>query len=373
MLVLQSGAFLIGLYLLLSRVMRPTRAAMAACLVMLFPPVVVPMMVIWKDCLMAGFLMLGAAAILHDRRGVRIAGLVALFAATAMRYNAPAATLPLILLGFEWARGQRWVVRYGTALGAWVAITALAFGLNAVLTHRKMHFWASTFAIADIAGTLAHVDTTIPDDKLRPLLAPTEIRIDHDYHETIRAKYLPETFTQLIGGDDRLWSVPIAGTTPMPTEQRHAIENAWSVITSEHRGAYIAYRFDAFAEVLGLRTKFSGASVMRRRTQTPERLAADGITWKSGYVQDRAERVLVFFARKTFLFRPYLWGLLALVLLPFARRHRDILALLMSGIFMELSLLPIAITPDYRYSHWLVVMAVLATVMLVAKRARPAT
>ena len=48
-----------------------------------------------------------------------------------------------------------------------------------------------------------------------------------------------------------------------------------------------------------------------------------------------------------------------------------ILALLLSGILMELSLLPIAITPDYRYSHWLVICACTSLAMLVARRARP--
>jgi len=328
--------------------------------------------VIWKDCQMAGFLALGAACILAERRELRLVGLGVLFAATAMRYNAPAATLPLVVLGFEWRTGQRFIVRYATAVGAWVAITALAFGGNVLLTDRKMHFWESTFALADITGTLAHVDDTIPDSELGPLLAPTEIRIDHDYQQTLRAKYRPETFTQLIGGDDRLWSVPIRGLEPAPDAQVAAIDHAWSTITSRYRGAYIAYRFDAFAEVLGLRDKFQGATVIRRKSQTPERMQHNRLAEHASVVQLKAESVMVTLSRKTGLFRPYLYGLIALVLLGFTRRHRDILALLLSGILMELSLLPIAITPDYRYSHWLVVCACMALAMLVARRSRPA-
>jgi hypothetical protein len=370
MLVIQSTAFLYGLYRLLRHAMSPRCAAAFACVVFLFPPVLAPMIVIWKDCLMAGFLLLGLAAILEADHRVRILGLAAFFVATAMRYNAFAASLPLVLSCFEWQPGRRWFVRYGIALGAWLAITALAFGLNALLTDRKMHFWASTFALSDIAGTLAHVDPTISDDELRPLLAPTEIRIDRDYHEAIRAKYRPETFTQLIAGDDRLWSVPIAGTTPAPASQREAIGHAWETIVTGHLGAYVRYRFDSFAEVLGLRDKFSGATVMRRRSQTPERIAAMHITTTTLPFQKAAENAMVTLSRKTFLFRPWMYLVLSLVLLAFAWRHRDILALLLSGIVMEGSLLALAITPDFRYSHWMVACTCIAVVMLVARRAR---
>ena len=112
-----------------------------------------------------------------------------------MRYNALAATLPLVLLVFEWERGKRWLRRYAIAIGAWLAITLLAFAINSALTDRKMYFWHSTLALADITGTLAYVDEDLPDAELRPLLAPTEIKIDHDIHASLRAKYRPDTFT----------------------------------------------------------------------------------------------------------------------------------------------------------------------------------
>ena len=61
---------------------------------------------------------------------------------------------------------------------------------------------------------------------------------------------------------------------------------------------------------------------------------------------------------------------LSLVFLPLAWRQRDVIALYVSGLVYELSLLPFAGTPDVRYSHWLMTTTVIATVMLVARRIR---
>src|SRR5204863_4843679 len=64
MLVIQSCAFLLGLAALLRHVLAPRRAAIVAAVVLLLPPVLTPMAVIWKDSQMAGFLVAGIACLL---------------------------------------------------------------------------------------------------------------------------------------------------------------------------------------------------------------------------------------------------------------------------------------------------------------------
>lgn len=368
MLVLQSSTFLGGLYLVLRRAMSPRAAAISACVVLLFPPVLVPMAVIWKDCLMAGFLMLGVAGLLDARRNVRLAALVPIVLATALRYNALAATLPLVVLLFEWQPGKRWLVRYATAAGVWLAVAAGAFGINALLTDRKMHFWHSSIALADIVGTLAHVDRDIPDAELSPLLAPTQIRVTTDLHGTIRRSYKPYDFQQLISGDTRLWDVNISGDVPTPAPQREAIGRAWKALVSTYPGAFVAYRFDNFAETLGLRPKFRGATVVPHGWQYQGMLEYMGLAGGSTRFQDVTHRWNLSLAKHTRLFRPHAYLLLALLLLLLCRRQRDILAILASGICMELSMLPLGATPDYRYSHWLVTCTCVGLVMLFARR-----
>ena len=370
MLLVQVTAFLAGLYLTLAHAMSRRSAAICACAIALFPPVLAPMAVIWKDCQMAGFLALGVAGLLSPRRWHRVAGLAALSVATAMRYNAPAATLPLIAMLFEWRPGRRWLARYAIALGAWLAVTGAAFGCNAALVDQPMYFWYSSLAIEDIVGTLAHVEPDLPDAELAPLLAPTGILVDRDYHARIRAKYSAYDFEPLLAGDGHLWDLPLAGTTPAPAPIRAAIGRAWSAIVPAHPRAYAAYRLEVFAEVLGVSHRLPTGMVILHKGQYAGMLSYMHLTSHATPIAVVGERIATAASRRTRLFRPHVYALLALGLLALCRRQRDVAALLLSGLGLELSLLPLVQTPDYRYSHWLVVCACLGIAMLFARRRR---
>lgn len=371
MLVIQGTAFLLGLYLVLRRTLSPRRAAWCAVAIFVFPPVFVPFAVIWKDCVMAGALVLGLAALLHDCRQVRLLGLASFTLATALRYNAPGATLPLVVLLFEWERGMRWLERYAIAVVAWLAVTLAAFGINKLITDREMHFWHMSMALADITGVLQFVDETLPDEQLRPLLAPTEIRVDRDIHDRIRWKYRSDDFQQLISGAGQLWDVP--WTSPMPEARREAISHAWSTLLAEHPGAFLRYRLENFGEILGVNERFGGAVVVPHRAQYPGMLDYMGMGRGSSKFQRFVQNKYLWLAKHTRLFRPHVYALLALGLLLLAFRQRDVLAILLSGIGMELTLLVLGGTPDYRYSHWLIVCVCVALVVLVARRARGPT
>jgi hypothetical protein len=369
MLVIQGTAFELGIYLLLKRALAPRKAALWTVVLLLFPPVLAPMVVIWKDCLMAGSLVLGTAAVLDQRRWVRVLGLAAFAAATAFRLNAPAAVLPLVVLLFEWEPGKRALVRYGIAVAAWVALTVAAFGLNAILLDQEMHYFTSSLAPDDIMGTLAKVKEDLPDSELKPILDPTGFRYDRDLHQKIRARYMPAEFTQYLAAPGP-WTLPMTGTTPIPAAQHQAIAHAWWTVITSHKAAYIRFRLETFGEVLGVFDHFLGATVVRHKSQHPEWLAELGLSSGQAAWQDKVERWFLGLAKHTPLFRPHVYALLALLLLGFTRGHRDVLALLLSGLLLELSLLPLAQTPDYRYSHWLVTVTCLSLIMLVARRAR---
>ena len=369
MLLLQSGTFLAGVFLILRRALPPRAAAITAVAILLFPPVLAPMAVIWKDCQMAGFLALGVAAVFAEDRRWKLVGLALFSLATAMRYNAPAATFPLILLGFEW-RPMRWFARYPLALGAWLVVTVVAMGANSLLVDREMHFWHSSLALEDIVGTLAHTEPDLPDSELAPLLAPTGVLVDRDYHARLRARYVPYDFQQLVSGDGHLWDVPLRGTEPAPLAQRDAIERAWKAIVPAHLGAYAAYRADVMADVLGLRRKFQGATVIRHNVQYAGMLADAHIPLVETAISRTGEDLAMWTAKRTRWFRPHVYVLLALGLLVLCRRQRDIAAILLSGLALEVSLVPLVQAPDYRYSHWLVTCTCLGLVMLFARRLR---
>ncbi len=376
MLMIQTGAFVLGLYWILKRAMQPRSAAIATVCVYVFPPVLAPMGVIWKDCVMAGFFLLGTGALFSEKRWVRVAGLACLGLATAVRYNAFAATLPPIVLLFAWPGITGWR-RYALATASWLAITLGAFAYDAAITDANMYVWQSSLAVLDITGTLAHVDDTIPDDELRQTFAGTKLLVDQDIHAAIKKRYELCTehgmdFEPLIARDGHLWDLPLAGTTPAPKEQRDAITRTfWDVVMS-HKGAYLAHRWLTTREVLGLSSHPVGAMVPTFHTQYGpymEKLKL-GSGWSP--LQEWMQRKSVWLSKKTPVFRPWIYVVVALVLLPFAIRARntDVIAMLLSGLALEATLFPLAPTPDYRYSHWLVVTTLIAVVMMTARRSR---
>ncbi len=370
MLVLQSGTFLAGLYLVLRRTFTSRRAAWIAGLVFVFPPVLVPFAVIWKDCVMAGFLMLGLAAMFAQRRWVRIAGLLALGAATAVRYNAFGATFPVIVLLFEWRTGMHWLKRYAISIVAWLAVTLGSFAFNAAITDRHMYPWHSTLALFDIVGTIVHADEDFSDDQLRDLFTGTDLITKSDIYGTMRRLYSPRDFLPIINHrTDAMWGVPISGLVPAPEPQRDAIARAWTEVVTSYPLAYVKHRFAVLVEVLCLTRSRPAAAIIGRDRRADIAEALDlSNTWSR--LQRRMSQTTMRIFQLTPIFVPWIYLVVALVLLPLTRRHRDLFATLASGLVFESSLVFLAASPDYRYSHWMIICTLIAVVTLTARRMR---
>jgi hypothetical protein len=370
MLLLQNALLISGLYAILKHLLAPRRAAWVTAALFVSPQVLPVMAVIWKDCFMAGFLAVGVAGLLSPRRWCRVLALAALCAATAMRYNAFGATLPLVVLLFEWRPGLHWLARYATACGLWLAITFAAFAANAALTDRQMHFWHSSLAVFDIVGTYAHVEGELSDEQLLKDLEGTELKVTHHIHATMRRLYSPRVFFPiLLDEKEALWSLPIIGFQPAPQAQRDAISRAfWHVVTT-YPWAYVQHRLAATGAAIDLESRRSGY-VNRRAPRNLEYAEEFGISTQTSLVQNRFTRAYFWISKKTPLLVPWVYLVIALVLLPMARRQRDVLALLLSGLVMESSLLFLAHSTDYRYSHWMVIATILAAIFLGVRRRR---
>lgn len=375
MLVIQSALLLAGLYGVFRRAFAPRPAAWWAAAVFVSPPVLATMAVIWKDCMMAGLLAVGTAGLGSTRRWARLGGLIAMFGAAAFRYNAFGATLPLVVLLFEWRPGMRWLPRHALSTAAWLATTLAAFGVNGALTDKQMHYWHSSLAVFDIAGTLADVDGELSDAELRAELAGTELLVDHDIHAAVRAVYTPRSFAPLLSDPvHRLWSLPITGNEPAPQAQRDAIERAWWHVVTSHPWAYLRHRIAATGEALDVRVTRSMGAVASRdpRSQFPTIVASLGLTEHWSSAQLAMVRAMQLVSRWTPLFVPWIYAVLSLALLPLAWRQRDALAILLSGLVLEASLLPLSHTHDYRYSHWMAITTLVGSIMVAARRRRAA-
>ncbi|HEX5064023.1 MAG TPA: hypothetical protein VFV99_31805 [Kofleriaceae bacterium] len=351
MLVIQTVCFLAGAYLLLKRFMPARPAAFCASLLLVVPPVAAVMAVIWSDSQMTGFLLLGTALVLSPRGSVKIGSLALFIAATAMRIDAAALTFSLIVLLFAWTPTLRWYKRYPIALLVWVAVTLAAIVVNNALTtaDENSHPWHDTIAPSDIAGTLRNAPP-LSDAELQPILANTPLLPTHDIQDAAQT----ELFYDM----------------PRTAAERAAIGRAWKELIPTYPAAYLEYRLQLLIDRIRLHGDdiASTTYVWFTDVNDPDSAAKLGFSARPAGIQT-VLRDGMRAAGSTELFRPYVYLLLALVLLPFCFRDRELLALGLSGLVGELALFFTATSLDYRYSIWLVVTAIMVAMML-AKRNR---
>ncbi|MDQ3340188.1 MAG: hypothetical protein M4D80_33950 [Myxococcota bacterium] len=349
MLVLQSATFLVGVDGILRRFLTPTRAAIAAVLVLLFPPVMTTMAVIWKDSQMAGYVLAGTACMLSPRYRWKIVGCFLLFLATAVRHNALAATLPIVVILFVWRDSWTGWRRYALAFGVWIAITGAASVANKLVTDHKDFPWHNSVALFDIAGTVRF--SNIKDDaKLVALLEGVPLYGRTRIAERVRKVYSPTGHYWLTHEPDRVFDLP-------SVEQMDSVKSAWLRIITKHPGAFIVHRMRVFRDALGASERDPAASVWHG-DPFPE-----STTIQKHWVK------AVLSIRKTFIFRVWIYFVLSLALIAMCRSRLP-LAILLSGLTCELSLLAAAPSPDYRYSHWLVACTVVAGIIVFIERYR---
>lgn len=365
MLVLQLTAFLVGTYLLFKTKMSERAAAIAASLVLVFPPVLNTMAVIWKDSQMAAYLVLGAALLLSPRRGGRLAGVFFLALATAMRHNALAMTLPLVVVLFTWTPSHRCWKRYAIAFATWILVTMSARVFTSQLAGQHTYMWHRSLALLDIVGTLRFTED-MPDAELHRELAGTPLRYSVDLQRHTRDVINPEA-----SPTHQLWdSTNSFFFEPKTHEERTAVARAWKSIVTAHPFAYARYRWIVFSQLTQLDDTAPGSPIYCWFTdvQNPfgsrERIGhAAGPSGLQGNVQQA-----MFWIGDTVLFHVSVYAVLALLLIPFAFRERTVVALLASAIVSEAALFVIAPTVDVRYSFWLVVGTLDAAILLVAIR-----
>ncbi|HEY3805838.1 MAG TPA: hypothetical protein VGL61_24690 [Kofleriaceae bacterium] len=356
MLVLQSGLFAGGLYLVMRRLISDRMAAIAAAAILLIPQNIIVMAVIWKDSQMAGFLIAGIAALLSQKRGWRITGYVLLVFATAVRYNAAAATFPIVLGLFATRIGRpRWR-HYALATSAWLAITASAFVANDLLVDHKLYPWETASAPVDIAGVLRYSkkldnDTLLAETPGVPWAHTDKIQI------RARMQSRPESnFLTLTEGPGALFVYP---TTD---DQRAALKTAWIHLVFAHPWAFVRHRWGLFRALL---TQYAGvwSSFYDGDWASPEL----DIKGSHSAIQEAWIHAMEKVA-DTPLFSGWVFLILAIVLLCFRPHDRVTTIIVVSGALYELALFWIAPALDYRYSHWMVVTAIIGATRVFAQR-----
>lgn len=364
MLLVQTGTFLFGLDALLRRALRPAAAAGVAVGCLLFPPVLAPMAVIWKDSQMAGLLLAGAALILAERRRYRLLGLAVLVVATAMRYNAAAATAPLVVLLLNERSGhwQRYVI--GTV--AWVIVTILAFGVSRAVTERRDYAWHNSVALYDIGGTI-HYTPDYSDAEIERDLVGVPLVVHSEIRAHCTAAYNPAAYDALTSGDRRVFDLPL-------DRGLEAIEVGWRTTVTRHFAGYLRHRWAVFRSVLGFNQRLH-VPVWTRFANDDQAPTTLHFSTQHSALQ-RGWMAAFRWLATTWMFRPHLYAVLLILLLPLCRSQLG-RVILLSGLLYELGLFVAVPSDDFRYSHWMIVTVLVGAVLALRSRldgpARPAT
>lgn len=365
MLVIQSLSFIAGAYLLFRRRMSPRAAAVAATLLLWFPVISNAMSTVWKDSQMAGFLMLGTGLVIQDRRRTKVLGLLCLVVATAMRHNAFAMTAPIIALLFVWNPAHRWLKRYSLAIAAWLAVTASAQLITRALTDEQNFIWHQSLALLDIVGTMRELPD-MPDAEIATLLDGITIQPTHDLHAAMRMTHDP-TWSPV---DNLWWATDSFFIRPKTAEERAAIVRAWKDVVPKHVGAYLAYRWGVFRQLVQLTDTPLGSPAYIWFADIQDLFASAHKMSHTAYpsgTQIHLNEAMMWLG-STFLFHVYVYLFLALALLPFCIRDREALAFLFSALTSEAALFFLTPTTDFRYSLWLIMGTVVALILAVARR-----
>ena len=359
MLLLQGLLFLGGVYVICQRFVAQRTAAWIAIALLLFPPVLTPMAVIWKDSQMAAYLVAGTAAMLNARLRVRLVGLGLLVVACALRHNAFGAVVPLVFFVFEWRPGIRWWKRIAILGAVAVASVGLAFGITQVLAvnHAKV-----TPVIADIAGVIAFTDQR-SDEDLRYVLRGTKLVVQTGIQERARTLYRLGGPYRLTSGDDRLFD------NPSSEEEWNAFGRAWKDLVFGDPVAYLESHWFLFARVIGL-SELPRASVWNLFLEVTEHGKSISHDASRSGIQVWIGQVCTWVAEETPFYRPFVYAVIAMALLLLCCRDRLSFGLFTSGLLYELSFFPTNADPDYRYSHWLIMSTCIATVIVFVQRWR---
>jgi hypothetical protein len=364
MLVLQIGLFLWGAYDIFTRRFPAKTAAWLASAVFLFPPVFVVLAVVWKDSQMAGWLVCGFALALRPSRGARVAGIAMLVLGAAVRDNGIAALPPLLLVtASAWGLRRRLAI-IAAAVGLFVAISGSAIVLNRVLADRNDYAWYQANAIQDIAGTLCFAEP-LTDEEIETELEGVELRQHHDLQKRFCAQYNPRWWFPLSLNENGLF-VPGA---PDEAQQR-ARKAAYSRVVHAHPRAFVYHRWVIMREMLGLSglpdepvcqsfvgAEFQYASLRYHASASPfQQTIGRAFTWLA--------------TSRCLLWMPWAYVVVGIVAFGYALKRRDglAMALLGSGWCYEFSYAIGSAGAPYRYSQWMELCVVAATLFVVARK-----
>src|SRR5262249_19191352 len=154
-----------------------------------------------------------------------------------------------------------------------------------------------------------------PDAELHEIFGAARLVPGDHIQERFRAIYTPVDFRHLFRGPNHVLEEPVSDA------ERAAIAHAWKELLRREPAADLGYRWDNF----GMLMRLDGAVYVNALCALfiPIHEQAGRLEYDAAYgkVQDTLADGMMAISQ-TALFDPYIYYLLALLLLPFARRDR---------------------------------------------------
>jgi hypothetical protein len=321
---------------------------------------------IWKDTGLGCALVLATGLLCHsgrtDSRWALLLAIPVLVYASAVRHNAPAATLPFLLWwGILFCRGRgagtvRWLA---LALGAGVFVIVIVGTkyLEAFLTGGKSRFPIQQILVHDLLAVSSAEGKVLLPRYLNPPERPWAI-------EDLRRIYDPSSVIPLFCCDADVRRLP------MTEDPGHVadLRRFWLDVVPRHPVVYAVHRWRFFRAAMGPPVGSSASVYLGIDANTL------GIVHEKTFLFRAARKYLDQF-KHSFLFTGFLYLLASSLVLGWAafRRVRgpEVYAVSLSGLLYAATLFITGTVMDFRMLWWSSVAALLAVPLLRISR-RPA-
>lgn len=345
-------------------------------LVGLFPPIIGILGAIWLDVVMAAFYLFGLGLLFMAQStkeiGIKwlciLLSIIFLGYGLALRHNGAAAAIPLFSLCYLVTTNQSAVTLKKWMFSLLFGICAAMLGLVIVknisnqIVSQKSEFWR-TGAIYDLAGTSYYSHHNLLD----PALFPNQT------YENIQNLYVPRSLLPLmwgkqvhaLPGQDSIKGEPLI-LAPVDNLNALLFKNWISAIT-QHPLSYLEHRYRVF-ETLVTRSPWGLWGPIYRHTEPNDLGIAPGPLRQSPI------DVYLYTLTSTPLFVPAIYLVLCFLgTLISARQiinsgqliYGACLSIFLSGLAHMAGLFFFVGSSDFRYSHWMIICAVLGAALLI--------
>lgn len=384
MLLLQLGLLWLGLALIFVGHLRHRLGDKGAALMTLLPftPAVFGISgAILKDMLMCGALLCGFGLTGTIKSGQPfaqsaprlIACVAMLWLAIMLRHNAILAVLPLLALALRNLMPQRLIISLTLTLVIAGALFAVSGKINDKLADRHTHPWVASAAF-DVAGVIVRMNAADQQQALFDQLAAS-LNGSGSFQPLLKA-YTAEYWREIFRTQPPTLQLPsnamgarLHGFESLSDDQRQSLKQLWLQTIAEQPSLWLDHRLAVSRYILGLvPNTIWGPVIMYREFPTDLAWAYRQVPLATP-LQIALEQWLSSLSYDWY-FQPWPYCLLTLMLflvtLPSVRqgKHIEASVLSCSALLYELGVMIAAPSPDFRYSHYLIVCALLSVLLL---------